>query len=310
VLLDWIECTIQGVVSVILRKLRAFFLPDWTDLESGGLGYNKSAIVWKNGRVLWHTERADMGVHIRLPASALQLGGDPVAILTDLDRMGAACTRLDIAADDFKGLLDMDVLLDKIVKGEFVCRSRIVDQVRRLRGGSGNTLYFGSRRSDTFFRIYDKAAEQAQKGALFLGPWVRAEMELKNERAEKMGRVICENGETWLEMARGLFLSFLEFKEHQADPNKSRWPTFPAWLTFLEEASKFRLFISREVKTVDDLIKWVTKQTTPTLFVLAATIGHDELFRMIGEGATRLSPRQIEMIESYAQTLRERSEEE
>jgi phage replication initiation protein len=304
--LDWIECTIHGDISAILSALRGFFRPDWQELDFGGLGYNQSATVWDKGRVYWHTERADMGVHIRLPATALQASNRlAVTILCDLYRMGAKFTRIDLAADDLKGLLDMEVILAKVEQDDFVCRSRVVDQVRRLRGGAGNTLYFGSRASDTFFRIYDKAAEQAKKGVLFAGHWVRTEMELKHERAHEVAVYICENPETWGETARGWFLRFLDFKEHEEDQTKSRWDTCGWWSEYLENASKVRILICYQKKTIEDLKRWVIQQVAPSLYVLVDTIGFDEVFRLIGEASARLSPRQIELIKSYEKMLRE-----
>jgi len=43
--------------------------------------------------------------------------------------------------------------------------------------------------------------------------------------------------------------------------------------------------------------------------VLADTIGHDELFRLIGEASARLSPKQIAMIKAYGEMLRELSQD-
>jgi len=307
--LDWIEGTIHGDIPKILRTLREYFQPDWQELDSGGHRYNRSAIVWETGRVYWHTERVEMGVHFRLPSSAIQVSNRlGIDILVDLDRMSAKFTRLDLAADDFKGLLDFSVILDKVAREEFVCRSRIVDQTHRLRGGAGNTVYFGSRASDTFFRIYDKAAEQTKKGQLFLGHWIRAEMELKHDRAREAGIIICENLETWRETARGWFLQFLDFKEPDADPNKSRWETCAWWAEFLEHASKVRILICYQKKTIESIKRWIKEQAAPSLFVLLDTIGLDELLHVIGEASARLSPKQIAMIKAYEEMLREMSE--
>lgn len=43
--------------------------------------------------------------------------------------------------------------------------------------------------------------------------------------------------------------------------------------------------------------------------MLADTIGHDELFRLIGEASARLSPKQIAMIKAYGEMLRELSQD-
>ena len=97
----------------------------------------------------------------------------------------------------------------------------------------------------------------------------------------------------------------MEFKERGADCNVSRWlPSF-WWLDFLERASKARIVVASEERTLEDVKQWVEKQVAPSLFVLAATIGHDELFEIVGEGSGRISERQVNMIEAYNKMLGE-----
>jgi phage replication initiation protein len=300
--IDWIECTLKGATASILADLKQFFRT-WQELDHGGMGYDQSARVWETGRVYWSSTRWDMGVHVRLPPSALEAAGaEAVAVLGEFYRKDASFTRLDIAADDTKGQLSLETIREKIVAGDMVTRARQVHEILAL-VGLGHTLYFGSRESSTFGRIYDKAAEQMKAGKLYVGHWIRVELEFKRERAHAAAEFICQNVETWRAAAQGWFLAFLDFKEHGVDENKSRWETSAWWLAFLDYASKVRLFISRVVKTVDDVKQWVNKQVAPSLFVLASTIGHDDLFRMVGEASARLSSRHVEMIESYGQML-------
>jgi phage replication initiation protein len=303
--IDWIEFTLKGSQARLLGELKLYF-GEWQELDGGGLGYDRSAKVWQTGRVYWSSVRPDMGVHVRLPPTAMQtVGVDHLSILKDFMPMGAKVTRLDIAADDTLGQLSLDTIREKVIAGEFVLRARLVNETRTLLGGVGDTIYFGSRESNTLVRIYDKAAEQSTKGKLFLGHWIRVEMELKRERAHAAAEFIHEHVDTWREEARGWMLAFLDFKEPGVDENKSRWETCAWWSSFLDYASKVRLFVERVVKTVEDVKYWVNKQVTPSLYVLAATIGHDELFEMVGEASVRLSPRHVEMIQSYGQMLGE-----
>jgi hypothetical protein len=50
---------------------------------------------------------------------------------------------------------------------------------------NGETLYVGSRKSDRFWRVYDKALEQAVPGPLY-----RIELELKGDRARQAKRLL------------------------------------------------------------------------------------------------------------------------
>ena len=275
---DWIACTINERTSSVMPKLRAYFRGDWRENDFGGMGYDASASVWNNGRVFWSTVRADMGVHIRLPPSALAASGvDPVAVLCDLHAMGAQFTRVDIALDDTLGLLDLKEIARKTEdKCEIVCQAHAGLRHKGTFGKTqdGHTETYGSRQSETFVRIYDKAAEQSAKTGKIIGHWVRVEFEYKGDRAQAVADYIATHRDNWQEAARGWFFRYLDFKEPGEDENKSRWKTCDWWLKFLEYASKERLFISRVVKTVDDVENWVDKQVTPSLYMLAMTIGH------------------------------------
>ena len=63
--------------------------------------------------------------------------------------------------------------------------------------------------------------------------------------------------------------------------------------------------IESEERTIEDVKNWVQKQVAPSLCVLAATIGHDELLEIVGDGSGRLSDRQVNMIEAYNKMLGE-----
>jgi phage replication initiation protein len=254
-----------------------------------------------------------MGVHVRLPARALKaLPRDAIAVLCDSVGMHGKFTRLDLATDDFQGVLDMDVMREKILKQEFVCRARSGREIRSLFGGAGHTLYFGSRESDTFLRIYDKAAEQADLGVdvSCCRSWIRVEMELKNDRADGAAHYIDQHREDWSNEAAGWLLSFLDFKDPGTDSNVSRWDTSPWWSLFVAHAKKSRIASVQEERTVEDVRDWVDRQVVPSLFVLEATVGHEEVFQMVAEGSGRLKDHHKKMIEDYNKMLAAMQEEE
>jgi phage replication initiation protein len=303
--IDWIQCTVKGVTASVLSALREYFRVDWQDNDFGGMGYDASATVWECGRVFWSTVRPDMGVHVRLPPSSLASAGvDPVTVLCDFYAMGAQFTRVDIAMDDRQGLLDLKEIARKTEdKCEIVCLAHAGIRHKGTFGKTkdGHTETYGSRQSETFVRIYDKAAEQMAKTGEAVSHWIRVEFEYKGARAQAAAEYIAAQRDAWQETARGWFLAYLDFKEPGEDANKSRWKSCDWWLNFLEYASKVRLLIMRVTKTVDDVKHWVNKQVAPSLFVLSMTIGHDDLFHMVGEASARLSRKHVNMIQSYGQ---------
>jgi phage replication initiation protein len=212
-----------------------------------------------------------------------------------------------VAADDYRGLLDLERIRTKILLGELTCRSHAIVEWVALRG-IGHTFYFGARDSETFMRIYDKAAEQKSQGVevMFCGTWIRVEAELKHERADLAARYICAHPDTWAIEAAGWFLNYLCFKDPViGDLNPSRWPTSLWWSVFLDRAVKARLIREKVTRTVEDVKRWVERQVAPSLYVLAATIGHDELFEIVGEGSARLRDDHTAMIDAYNKMLGE-----
>lgn len=310
--IDWLSVTIPGATQNTKDHLLSYF-GNSEPLDGGGMGYDCSAKVCGTGRVFWSSVRQDMGVHVRLPASALKaLPHNADTVLSDFVGMHGKFTRVDLATDDFEGVLDMDVMQSKILKKEFVCRARSGSEIRALFGGAGHTLYFGSRESDTFLRMYDKAAEQANLGVdvSCCRSWIRVEMELKNDRADVAAHYIDQHREDWSTEAAGWLLSFLDFKDPGTDSNVSRWITSPWWNLFVVHAQKSRIASVQEERTVEDIRDWVGRQVIPSLFVLEATLGHKKFFQMVAEGSARLKEHHKKMIADYNKMLAAMQEED
>jgi phage replication initiation protein len=154
-------------------------------------------------------------------------------------------------------------------------------------------------------RIYDKAAEQADLGVdvSCCQSWIRAEMELKNDRADVAAHYIDQHRKDWSNEAAGWLLGFLDFKDPGTDSNVSRWETSPWWSLFVEQAKKSRIASVQQERTVEDVRDWVDRQVIPSLFVLEATLGHQEFFRMVAEGSARLKEHHKKMIADYNKML-------
>lgn len=73
--IDWLEGTIIGkLVDRVLSDLQKI-LNGWQELPRGGYGYEFAAIVCGSGRVYWSRARPEMGVHISMPSSAIDVSG-------------------------------------------------------------------------------------------------------------------------------------------------------------------------------------------------------------------------------------------
>lgn len=88
--------------------------------------------------------------------------------------MGANITRIDIAIDDYL-FHDLKWIKESLDRDYATTRAR---DWNLIEGRKGSTLYVGSRTSEKFLRIYDKAAEQGTDGN-----WYRIELECKGDFA-------------------------------------------------------------------------------------------------------------------------------
>lgn len=186
--------------------------------------------------------------------------------IRDLTIRGLAVniSRMDIAMDDFSGLLNVSRVADAVRLDEVASRfqskeipegrtdiyqvghTMITERFyRRIRGLS---VSFGSRASRSFCRIYDKKAEQMQKRytdreavkVLDAMPhWTRLEMEFKDENAIKMSNALCDENDFpdfFAQYVNGM-LRFVD----RDDSNVSRCTTKGWWLDFIGTARRTNL---------------------------------------------------------------------
>lgn len=208
----------------------------FAELPYGGLGYRKS-LSFGNIRV-YCDGNDDMGVHIAMTGQGCRqyenlCGIDSAELWPFLLKLvltqGGQVTRLDVAIDNVDGLLRLDSIRRSITDGQVRSRFKDAREINRyaLRGprarahGStgiggasdqsdsrnGETIYFGSVSSRLQLRFYDKGAETGVDGH-----WVRAEFQLRAERATNAARLLV-GGMSAGELAFGVMNQYLAFIE-------------------------------------------------------------------------------------------------
>lgn len=167
-------------------------------------------------------------------------------------------TRLDLAFDDFKGVLPLDVMEEYAKNFWFTSRlsqfsvemsSKVLEPDHL-----GVNIYHGSRGSNVSFRFYDKRVERAR---FDLDHWVRAEIQLRhgaafgflrnfyNSNVSDSDSVSCPDnlGELFSSIVR----QYLDYKEpSEQDINKSRWASAQWWTNFLGVVEPISLFSRRD----------------------------------------------------------------
>lgn len=328
---DWLAFTVQINLQTVLEWLTpvGHSGADWVVLAHGGLGY-RSAV--QRGHVkVFYDGQPGMGVHVVMSGQALRQWevesglrseGDWQAFLRTLVKeRECRLTRLDAAMDDKgeEGVLSMAVMEQAARAGHLVSRFHHCQRIGSDKWSlsnpedsrQGETLYFGSRSSLMFVRIYNKAAEMGESFH-----HVRVEMEAKKENAGQLAEKFLEGG--WRAVV-GVLRAYLDFKEPEdGDGNKSRWETAEWWDTFLDRCEKVSLCVARVVNRSLERVKaWLFRQAAPSLAVLVATIEREcdvsganarreavkAFYGLVEYGRPRLKAKHKMMIEGYAPSL-------
>lgn len=182
--LDWLSATFKGSISdTDARNATSFGFPAraWTE-GTPHFGYSILLAHPFGHTIMSHPGRPDMGVHVSFTGRALRaLSDGGITALSMLDwtlREGAKITRIDLAIDVFDEVIDIVALAGKARIKEAPGSAR---KWKFMKGDDGGcTAYIGSRKSDKFLRIYDKAIESGQKDRA----WTRFELEIKGDAAK------------------------------------------------------------------------------------------------------------------------------
>lgn len=307
-ILDWLTFTLplNEASFLWIAKNLGTSLPR----PAGALGYAQSESLLGSGLMCYSGADPERGLCVVLPASALShLSLSVSELFLELSSMGASCSRLDFALDDYEGLLDLDEIERKLAYGEVSTRWKNYEQrtgkvgIGSLGVGEGRTIYLGSRTSETFARLYDKNKEQAAKNPDFvpLAHWVRFEIEVKKRRAQQLFEalvsLIAAGSDDIGGFLAGYVRGLVDFKEPDySDTNKSRWATVSWWDSFLSFSAKLRLTFPKGIDTVEKLKRWVLRSVSPMLAVLA-TVDNMWLDEVVSAGQNRWSMRHYKLLQ-------------
>jgi phage replication initiation protein len=296
---DWLEFTIHGMdEEEVIVKVLKLKLADFMDLPKGRYGYKGQKVSGHISVLFNGTD--DMGVHVILSGWGCREYEVSSTILELMDRImlyDGNCTRIDMAMDDKTGeIIPFEKIKKSIRQGYVSSRWKTSAEYikRKLNDGEiiGQTVTVGSRKSKMFMRIYDKAMEQGIES-----PWIRIEMEIRAERAEKLQNILLFEDNIGRVYAR-IINNYIRFLEPSSDSNRSRWPTAPWWENLIREIGKLSLTRKPADRTVEDVREWVKQQVGPSLALLVLADGGavDDIIATIVEGQSRLKEKHMRIL--------------
>lgn len=223
----------------------------WEEADKGAHGY-LNRLSYGHISILYNG-RDDMGVCLDMSGQGCRvfesLGtGDYQSLFFEVfsEPDDIHITRLDVAFDDHSGILDLPTLvsdtqqLDSCLPVQFICRSSHRGVEWSHNDGderSAFSVYHGSRKSEIFIRIYDKAAERG----FFDRHWVRVEQQLRRDRALAFAEQMYL-GMPVGEVFRGVLFNYLRYVDDSGDSNRWRWPMKSYWADLLDGATRIRLY--------------------------------------------------------------------
>lgn len=195
-------------------------------------------------------------------------------------------TRLDVALDDFNGVLNFAQMERKLKRHEFRSSKKTYNIMRNAETSGkvkGATIYLGERKRHQdgyLIRFYDKFAEYKQKGAVLPAQvenvitgegshvWQRYEMEIHGKACETFINKIL-GGYTFGLLYKGLMRNAIEFlKASRTNKNRSYWKVCDWWEKFLDGAEKCKLTTPERDLDIGRLLRWLRVAVVPSLHLL------------------------------------------
>lgn len=173
--------------------------------------------------------------------------GDLLRLVQAILVNGWNCTRLDLAFDDFSGLIPLDQVVHQALAWDFVSISQAVEVSSSCSDGRpehrGFSIYHGARSSRVCIRFYDKRVERKRWD---LEHWVRCELQLRSDAA--MGACAALQSNPVGDVFQGILHHYLEYKQHNDDDsNKSRWLISPWFESLIHGVSDISVISKKDV---------------------------------------------------------------
>lgn len=280
-IIDWLSFTCRMGSPFEVIELAGLGNLNFSETDRGRYGYDSGYTVDGLINVFYSAKRSDMGVHVEMTGQGvrkyetiMQVDKVTWAQVFEHLRSFATFSRIDLALDEYEGLVGFADIIKKIERGEHVgrCRSFKVISGRGSNGEhTGTTIYMGSNKSDLMLRVYEKNYERQAKGYEIDVPiWNRWELVLKHEKANDFVTRYLDGGHSFGSLFGGILADLIRFVEPGEDTNKSRWQTSTWWSDFLAEAEPIQLKGKEYQPNLAKTLNWIENSTVTAIKGLSA----------------------------------------
>lgn len=264
-------------------------------------GYDEKYQLGRDYLSLLVSDKPKLGTVLELTGTGCRLvesrfsekNMDWFSYLTKIKDYQGNITRIDLSLNDYAGFLDIPRLINKVKQQEFKSIFHTVDIHTGLNvtnnESNGDTIYFGSPKSNTRICFYQKNYEQRRKKHIALEDSEiinRYELRFRHERAEQVALELTQANdlETTIFELLNYFITFLDrpasSKNAQIDKR---------WATFIGDHGKLKLATPFIPMTFERSLNWLVHGVAPTLQMFAQIdqlVGTELLPTIITSGQT------------------------
>ena len=325
---DWLSFTInlEYLKDVFIFGEKQIELKSWNS-------YNTAYFTDTGVLIAYSTDRPELRLFVSLSSKSLYSQKMQLEEIIDwaIPR-GGKFTRIDIAKDDYRGVLNLDLIYEKIKKGELVTRFRnfsvyegeIYSTIESGKIGSNTsakTIYLGNlKKSNVIVRIYDKGAKEKTPYH-----WIRVEYQLRHsvsdqycnkhllldpdtgEIKKSLGSVKVKTGdirERDFPSIANYYLKFLDPTRSKKGEliHKRHWHTSNFWEKFIGTSERNSIGLPKYKTGLEDLRHWATRSMSGLNYLLEQAYGEDYKKERKEKGKEK-----FENNKYYQQLMREKS---
>ena len=315
IICDWLEYTgLTDLVDVDKEKEKikdwGFNIKKMKALETGLFGYKNR--LFFNGQSILYNGNYGMRVHFIMSGKGVrhyETEHDTSKLIKTLvyDEENINFSRIDLAMDIKDESIDFKTMLEYLYANNVVTRFKQYKYIAEKEISedsqvtTGESIYFGSKSSDLFIRIYDKAKEQDN----FDANWIRIEIVYKRERANTLALYIADEKKSIGYIFSATLNNYIRFVNPTADTNKRRWPMASWWQDILETSKSISLSMKPEEIDIDKLENWVNKQVAPSLAVIKEYYQGDmqKIEEIIINGTERINPKYQRLLDEVRSSV-------
>ena len=270
IIIDWVSITSKQLSVDEMKDLLGLQTAPWIE-GNGYHGYHKR--IWYDSISIHYDGGSNMGIWLEMSGQgcrAFESYSDkrdiyntemyaPLFKLVVDNPKEYNITRLDVAFDEFTGILDPARVVKDTQERKFKSRAEYWSSTVSSDGMSVNV---GSPRSKVVIRIYDKRAErlakiedrdQRERISEDIPHWMRVELQLRDERALEFIKTMAgcgkcnDSGEAWPIgiVYTGVLKNYLDYGypvRKKGDAEEMVWHTYDYWQDVLCGASAISIY--------------------------------------------------------------------